>query len=233
MYLRSTKKNNLGGTVLKKFLVLIPSILLLLFSLSCSNSGTAVKTTSSPTGTIAGVEGSADEVTKKTSSIILTATSATGEVDETAVPYVSVIAGKDTVAIGESFDVVVVLNILDTMSRGAQCALTWTPSNLIECTEVADGDFFGDFSTVHIGASVSKGIHNDEGMIDNMGQFCTSEPLDSGAEGEGVLFIYTFTAKKSGQVTFTIPDDTLEISDVSGDSAIPIETINGTTITIQ
>ncbi len=214
---------------MKKLFWIMPLILLTITVFSCGNNSvpsTSI-TTQPPAGTVS-------EATVITSNIDITSTpSSTGNTQAPNIKNVSVIAEKNNVAVGDSFEVVVAVDIMKEMSRGATCGLAWTPSNLVECTKVADGDFFKDFGPVDIGVSGTKAIHNDDGIVDTMAQFCTGEPVDSGAAGKGVLYIYYFTAKEKGEVTFSIPKDSLVISNVTADASITVEAYNTATVTIK
>jgi hypothetical protein len=212
----------------KRLLWILPLLALMVLVSSCGGNPTP----SSPQSTQS-QEGSVAEVTQRASNVTLPPTTPTSAGNPAPqVTSVSVVAQKNTVAVGEQFEVVVVVDILDNISRGAECGFSWTPGSLVKCTDVADGDFYKGFTTVHMGASGARAVHNDTGTVESLGQFCTSEPMDSGAKGEGVLFIYYFTALQKGEVTFSVPRDSLLVGDVNGDP-ISVQSYNSATVTVQ
>jgi hypothetical protein len=215
---------------LKKLFWLIPLVLLTLLAFGCGGNGTPTAVQPAPTQTTGG---GATEVAPRTSSVTIPATPTAAGNPAPQTTSVSVLTQKNTVAVGESFEVVVVVDILDKMSRGVECGFAWTPAGLVEGVDVADGDFFKEFTTVHMGASGLKAMHNDTGTVDVLAQVCTSEPFDAGAKGKGVLFIYYFKALQKGEVTFSVPKDSLSIGDVTGDASIKVQTFNAATIVIQ
>jgi hypothetical protein len=222
----------------RKLLLVIPLLLLGILFLSCGGGNGNTTTNTNASTTTSTPDYTATEATTKTSNIDITATTPinTNTSSSKPVKNVSVMVEKNKVSVGETFEVVIVVDIMEAMSRGATCGLSWTPSSLVECTEASDGDFFGKFSPVDIGASGLKAVHNDQGIVERMAQFCTGEPIDKGATGKGVLYVFKFTAKNKGQVTFSIPDtenNNCIISDVTAENAIVPEAVNPATITIQ
>jgi hypothetical protein len=142
-----------------------------------------------------------------------------------------VVPSSTTVSVGDTFTVEVVIDTDETMTRGAQCGLVWTPAGTVDCLEAEMADYYADWGAQTMGASGNSAIDNEAGKVANMAVYCTGTPRDEGPSGKGVLFRYQFEAVSAGTVSFTVSGTDQMIGDVLG-TPIEIESVDAT-VTVQ
>jgi hypothetical protein len=135
------------------------------------------------------------------------------------------ISPAESVIGAAAFTVDVIVNSADIGSRGAECAISFTPG-LLECTDIIDGDYYDAWNPVRIGPVATAAIHNDTGSIDDIGIFATGGNAGEGVYGEGTLFTLYFRALGNGTANITIAS--AAIGDLNGDAITPLDIINGT-----
>jgi hypothetical protein len=132
----------------------------------------------------------------------------------------SVYPSSQTRAVGETFDVSVVVST-DVESRGAQCLLTFTP-DLVKCTGAEEGNFYKGWANTH-GANTmllgSFNIDNVNGTTGKVGLAILGGDW-GGPTGSGVLYTYHFEALKDGEVEIRLTD--ARLSDDQGIEIKPL-----------
>ena len=139
----------------------------------------------------------------------------------TPTPYsnvgLSISPVNQTESSGSTFDIKVMINTGNVISRGAQVSLIFDPS-LLQCNSVDEGDFFKSWAQSHSCSTIvfpTPEINNNSGQVSDIGIAIMGQTT-GGPSGSGTFCTYHMTTKAeaSGQSSIILTD--AQIADQTG-----------------
>src|SRR5262249_36075255 len=123
---------------------------------------------------------------------------------------------SQSLAVGNTFSVDVILNVGAHQSRGAQAGLTFDPA-VIHLTSVTEGSFYKDWATANGAGTlfISPVIDNVGGTVSVAGDAIVGGP-NQGPSGSGTLFTITGQAVGNGASPLSL--NTVVVSGLNGRS---------------